>query len=237
MTLSIRSTLPEEMDDDDVAIGCYQRCLSEVDLINRLTFTHRPTLQWLARATRDLPHGATFSVLDVAYGHGDLLRAIAGWADARGLNAQLSGIDLNSRSAAVARAATPAGVDIDYRTGDVFSYRPSAPVDFIISSQFTHHLSDRAVVEFLTWLEGNSRCGWHIADLHRHPVPYYSFRIMSRLMGWHRIVRSDGTISVARSFRRGEWQSYLNIAGLKAEVSWHTPFRLCVSRIHSVVKP
>jgi 2-polyprenyl-3-methyl-5-hydroxy-6-metoxy-1,4-benzoquinol methylase len=233
MTLSVRSTLPEEMDDEDVDIASYQRCLSELDFINRITFTHRPTLHWLARATRHLPPGATFSVLDVAYGHGDLLRAIARWANKRGLNAQLSGIDLNPRSAASARAATPRGVDIDYQTGDVFAYAPPTLVDFIVSSQFTHHLTDRDVVKFLTWLEENSQCGWHIADLQRHPVPYYSFQLLAHLMGWHRIVRSDGTISIARSFRRGEWQTYLDIAGLKAQITWHTAFRLCVSRIHT----
>jgi 2-polyprenyl-3-methyl-5-hydroxy-6-metoxy-1,4-benzoquinol methylase len=234
MTLSMRSTLAEEMDDVDVDIGSYQRCLAELDLINRITFTHRPTLRWLAHATRHLPHGATISVLDVAYGHGDLLRAAARWADRRGLNAQLSGIDLNPRSAAAARAATPRGIDIDYQTGDVFSHTPRAPVDFIVSSQFTHHLTDRDVVRFLTWLEKNSRNGWHIADLQRHPVPYYGFRILGRAMGWHRIVRSDGTISIAGSFRRGEWHAYLNIAGLKAEITWHTAFRLCVSRVHTM---
>jgi 2-polyprenyl-3-methyl-5-hydroxy-6-metoxy-1,4-benzoquinol methylase len=237
MTLSVRSSLPEEMDDESVDIGSYQRCLSELDFINRITFTHRPTLHWLARATRHLPPGATFSVLDVAYGHGDLLRAIARWADKRGLNAQLSGIDLNTRSAVAARAATPRGIDIDYQTGDVFAYTPPTLVDFIVSSQFTHHLTDRDVIKFLTWLEENSRCGWHIADLQRHPLPYYSFRVLGRLMGWHRIVRSDGTISIARSFRRGEWQTYLNIAGLKAEITWHTAFRLCVSRTHSMTSP
>jgi SAM-dependent methyltransferase len=234
MTLSVRSTLPEEMDNEDVDIGAYRRCLAELDVINRLTFTHRPTLHWLAEATKALPAGATISVLDVAYGHGVLLRAIARWADRRGLRVRLSGIDLNPRSAVAASSATPSWMPIDYRTADVFSYTPAMPFDFIVSSQFTHHLNDRKVVEFLTWLEANSRYGWHIADLQRHALPYYGFQVLGRLAGWHRIVRSDGRISIARSFRRGEWQAYLNIAGLEAEISWHTAFRLCVSRIHTM---
>lgn len=230
MDLSVRSTLPEVLDDEDVDIADYRRCLAELAVINRLTFTHRPTLRWLARATKALPAGETFSVLDVGYGDGDLLRAIARRADTPGPRARLSGIDLNPRSAAVARGATPADMTIDYRTGDVFSYTPDEPVDFIVSSQVTHHLSDEDVVEFLIWLETNSVYGWHIADLHRHPLAYYGFPVLAGLMRWHPIVRSDGMISVARSFRRRDWQAYLDKAGLKAEISWHA-FRFCVRRI------
>jgi 2-polyprenyl-3-methyl-5-hydroxy-6-metoxy-1,4-benzoquinol methylase len=231
MDLSVRSMLPEAMDGEAVDDAVYQRCLSDLASVNRVTFTHRPTLRWLARATKHLPVGAKFSLLDVACGQGDLLRAIARWARRRGFEAQLSGIDLNPRSAVASRAATPPGTAIDYQTGDVFAYIPAEPPDFIVSSQFTHHLSDEDVVKFLVWLEANSSRGWHIADLHRHALPYYGFRILAGLMGWHRIVSSDGTISIARSFRREEWNALLQKAGLEAEISWHMAFRFCVSRI------
>lgn len=229
MDLSARSTLPEVLDDENVDIADYQRCMAEMAVINRVTFTHRPALRWLAHATKALPVGETFSVLDVGYGDGDLLRAIARWAARRGLNTQLSGIDLNPQSAVGARGVTPPEMSIDYRTGDVFSYIPAKPLDFIVSSQFTHHLSDQQIVEFLTWLENNSLYGWHIADLHRHPLAYYSFPILAALMRWHRIVRSDGMVSIARSFRREDWQAYLDKAGLPARISWYA-FRFCVCR-------
>ena len=229
--LSVRSTLPEVMDGDNIDTATYQRCLTELDTINKVTLTHRPTLRRLARATRDLPTGATISVLDVAYGHGDLLRAISRWADRRGLKARLSGIDLNPRSADAARSATPPEMTIDFRTGDVFACVPTEPVDFIVSSQFTHHLDDCQVVEFLLWLEANSLRGWHIADLQRHALAYHGFPILASLMGWHPIVGFDGAISIARSFRRKVWQQYLDKAGLQAKISWHLAFRLCVSRV------
>jgi 2-polyprenyl-3-methyl-5-hydroxy-6-metoxy-1,4-benzoquinol methylase len=231
MYLSTRSTLPEMMDNETVDHATYQRCLADLASVNRVTRTHHPTLRWLARATKNLPKGATFSVLDVAYGQGDLLRAIFRWAERSGLEAKLSGIDLNPRSAIAARSATPPEMTINYQTGDVFTYTPAIPMDFIVSSQFTHHLSDPDVIKFLFWLEKNSLDGWHIADLHRHAFPYYGFRILARLMGWHRIVRHDGTVSIARGFRHEEWREALDKIGLQAEVSWHMAFRLCVSRI------
>ncbi|MCV7101954.1 methyltransferase domain-containing protein [Mycobacterium palustre] len=203
--------------------------MTELALVNRLTFTHRPTLRWLARQARSLPRGAAFSVLDVGYGDGDLLRAIARWAGRRGLKAELTGIDLNPRSAAAARAATPPGMSIDYRTGDVFSYQPDRPVDFIVSSQVAHHLSDQDIVELLTWLETNSVHGWHLADLHRHSLAYYGFPILAHLMRSHRIIRTDGMISIARGFRREDLQRFLEKADLSAEISWYA-FRFCVRR-------
>lgn len=217
------------MDDARLDLADYQRCLTELAVVNRLTFTHRPTLRWLARQTRALPRGGEFSVLDVGYGDGDLLRAIARWAHRRGLKAHLSGIDLNPRSAAAARGATPPDMSIDYRTGDVFAYQPDRPVDFIVSSQVAHHLSDEEIVELLTWLETNSVYGWHLADLHRHSFAYYGFPVLARLMRSHRIIRSDGMISIARGFRRADLQAFLDKADLPAEISWYA-FRFCVRR-------
>ena len=111
---------------------------------------------------------------------------------------KLEGIDLNPRSAVAAALATPQDMAITWRTGDVFAYRPASPPDFIVSSQFTHHLDDAQVVAFLDWLERTAAWGWFIADLHRHAIPYYGFRLLARLMGWHPIVRYDGTVSIAR---------------------------------------
>jgi 2-polyprenyl-3-methyl-5-hydroxy-6-metoxy-1,4-benzoquinol methylase len=228
--LSTRSTVPEELDNDTTDPAIYQRVIAELAECNRLTFTHRPTLRWLERATQGMTE---FSLLDVGHGDGDLLRVIAQWADQRGLKAKLSGIDLNPRSAAAARDATPSWMQIDYQTGCVFSYTPAEPVDFIVSSQVTHHFTDEQVVKFVAWLEANSTRGWHIADLHRHRMPYYIFPVICRVKGWHRIIRSDGTISIARSFRRKDWESYLAKASVQADVSWHM-FRYCVSRRNRV---
>jgi hypothetical protein len=65
----------------------------------------------------------------------------------------LSGIDLNPRSAIEAVAATPTGTVIAWETGDVFDQAPEPKPDFVVSSQFAHHLTDDQVVAFLLWLE------------------------------------------------------------------------------------
>jgi SAM-dependent methyltransferase len=222
MTLSQRSTQPERMDTDCVDFADYSRCLRDLSRVNVVTMTHRPMLSWLARhATGD------FSVLDIACGHGDALRKIRSCYP----TARLTGIDLNPRATQAAREATDPTANIDLINDDAFAFKPVEKFDFIICSQFTHHLTDDQVVTFLRWLQDNARKGWFISDLHRHWFPYYGFPILARLMFWHRFVREDGQISIARAFIRTEWQTLLRRSGItdqQAFIAWYIPFRLCV---------
>jgi len=229
MNLAARSTLPEVMDEPGLDEAVYQACLADLAALNRVTMTHFAVLTWLNRATRALLPGARISILDVAYGQGDLLRALARWADKRGFNASLSGIDLNPRSRAAALAATPGHYDIAYFTGDVFDFTPVSPPDYIVSSQFTHHLPEAQLVRLLRWLQAHAVRGWHITDLHRHIVAYYGFPLLARLMRWHEIVRHDGQVSIARGFTGQDWAMLLAQAGVSAEIRWRVPFRHSVS--------
>jgi SAM-dependent methyltransferase len=223
MSLSRRSTAQERMDTDCVDFEDYSRCLRDLSRVNIVTLTHRPMLSWLAK------HGTgDFSVLDIACGHGDALRKIRGRFPA----ARLTGIDLNPWATRAARAATDPSAGIEFINGDAFAYAPAEKFDFIITSQFTHHLTDDQVVGFLRWLQQNAAQGWFISDLHRHALPYYGFPLLARLMFWHHFVRDDGQISIARAFIRSEWQTLLHQAGIteqQAAITWHIPFRLCVA--------
>ena len=231
MSLAARSTADERMDTDCVDYDDYRRCLRDLARVNTVTLTHRPTLAWLARETKGL---GAFSLLDVACGHGDMLRRIRRWSDRHGIAARLEGVDLNPWSARAAHEATPDMARITYRTGDVFALEPEADgFDFIISSQFTHHLADDQVVMFIRWMEAHARRGWFIGDLHRHWFPYYGFGLLAWLARWHPFVLSDGRISIARSFVPDEWRRLVRAAGLTenaAAITWHLPFRLCVAR-------
>ncbi len=230
MDFRARAELAELMDAPGLEEAAYRRCLNDLASVNRVTFTHGATLRWLNRAARGLPPGAAFSVLDVAYGQGDLLRLVARWARRRGFNVRLSGIDLNPRSRAAAEAAGQ-GERIEFVTGNVFDYAPGEPPDFIVTSQFTHHLAEREIVQLLRWMDATAKRGWYIADLHRNRFAYHGFPLLARLMRWHEIVRSDGAVSIARSFRRAEWEAMLAKAGVQAQIRWHVPFRYSVSRL------
>ncbi len=227
--LARRSAAAELMDTDCTDAADYAACLRDLARVNTLTLARRPTLAWLDRAMRRRGRGEAVSVYDVAYGHGDMLRAIARWARRRGRPVRLGGVDLNPGAAAAARAASP-GLALDLQTGDVLAAEPARP-DYIVSALFTHHLTDDQVVAFLRWMEANAGRGWFVNDLHRHVVPLRFFRLLARLMRWHRFVQHDGAVSIARAFRRAEWLRLLAAAGVPGEVRWVFPFRLCVGRL------
>ena len=222
MSLARRSFQAERMDTDCADFEDYRRCLRDLSRVNVVTLTHRPMLSWLKQHAT-----GAFSLLDIACGHGDALRAIRRRFPA----AKLTGIDLNPWATRAAKEATDPAAEITFINDDAFAYKPGGTFDFIITSQFTHHLTDEQVVSFLRWLPDNAGRGWFIGDIHRHAIPYYGFPILARLAMWHRLVREDGQISVARSFVRAEWEALLRQAGMtdqQAFVAWYMPFRLCV---------
>jgi len=195
---------------------------------------YRPTLAFFNQlaALGHLPRDRPISVVDVGSGSGDMLRRLDGWARPRGYKLDLVGVDLNHWSTITARQLTHAATNVRFATTNIFDYRPEAPIDIVISSLFTHHLDDTSLVNFLSWMETQTRIGWFINDLLRHPISYYFFKQASPLFGFHYFVRHDGPVSIARAFRPADWQGLLASAKIsEAGIKNHFPFRLCVSRI------
>lgn len=222
----IRVLAQEQMDAVDLPADVYARVLADLDRVNRVTMAARPTLAFLNRTV-----SAPFRLLDVGYGDGGMLRAIARWAARRGIACSLVGIDLNPRSEDVARAHSDPALPITYRTGD-YAHLTDEPWDIILSSLVTHHMSDEQRQIFLRFMEDHARIGWFVNDLHRHAFAYHGYPLLARLLGVHRIVREDGQLSIARSFVPADWQRMLETAGLVnlAKVERAFPFRLCVAR-------
>jgi 2-polyprenyl-3-methyl-5-hydroxy-6-metoxy-1,4-benzoquinol methylase len=217
----------EQMDDPSLDPRVYDEVLKGLGRVNAWTFAARPTLDFLARGTGGR---RGFSLLDVGSGEGGMLRRIARWAKKRGLVADLTGIDLNPKSEGVARSMTPDGMPISYRTGD---YRDLGRFDFVVSSLVAHHMADDQLRDFLRWMDSNSDRGWFVNDLHRRAFAYYGFPLLTTLLGVHRIVRQDGRLSIARSFRPDDWRAILADAGVSdgVAVKRYFPFRLCVERL------
>ena len=227
-SLADRAIAEEQMDAAELDAATYTRVVGDLAKVNRMTMAARPTLAFIARA---IGARKSFSLLDVGFGDGDMLRTIARWAAKRGIEARLTGIDLNAKSCEAARAHTPPGLAIDYRAGD---YRDCGPCDLVVSSLVAHHMTHPQLIAFLRYMEAGAALGWLVNDLHRHRFAHTGFPLLARLMRWHRIVREDGTLSIARSYRPAEWLPILEEAGIEAgaaRVFRAFPFRLCVERL------
>lgn len=226
--LAERALADELMDDPALDAGTYSEVLHDLAKVNTITLARRPTLDFLARSVGSRPN---FRLLDVGFGNGDMLRSVARWARKRGVAAELVGIDLNPRSVAAAREATPPDLPIDYRTGD-YAGLVGGGWDCVISSLVAHHMTRGQLVAFLRFMDREASAGWLVNDLHRHGFAYAGWPLLAAVMRWHPIVRHDGHLSIARSYRPGEWPPLLAEAGVEgARVVRRFPFRLCVEKL------
>jgi len=206
-------------------------CLHDIAAVNKLTFAYRPTLDFLASIR---PPGRPLHIVDVGCGYGDALRRIHRWARERSLPVVLTGIDLNPDAIRAAREATGPDTPITFIAGDAYSWTPTVPIDLIISSLLTHHLLDHEIVDFFRWMERTARLGWFINDLHREPVPYRLFKLLTRVTPWHPFVKHDGPVSILRSFQPADWARLCALANIPAtayQLRPYKPARLCVSRL------
>jgi len=226
--LTERSQADELMDDPALGAETFHAVLADLARVNRVTLAHRPTLAFLRRA---VGRRTRFRLLDVGFGDGDMLRAVARWARRSGIAAELTGIDLNLRSQAAAEAKPSPGAPIQYLAGD-YAELAGGGFDCVISSLVAHHMTREQLVTFLRFMEAEAFAGWFVNDLHRHGFAYSTWPLLASTMGWHPIVRADGHTSIARSFRPAEWQALLDEAGIReASVRRWFPFRLCVERL------
>jgi len=226
--LEQRASREELMDDPALDAATYTEVLHDLAQVNTVTLARRPTLDFLRRAVGGRN---SFRCLDVGFGDGDMLRAIRSWADRRGIEAELIGVDLNSRSVAAARERTPSTMRIDYRTGD-YADLAGEGWDCIVSSLVAHHMTRDQLVQFLRFMDREARRGWFVNDLRRSRFAWLGYPLLARVMNWHPIVRHDGRLSIARSYRRKEWAPILASAAVEgAEVKRVFPFRLCVEKV------
>jgi 2-polyprenyl-3-methyl-5-hydroxy-6-metoxy-1,4-benzoquinol methylase len=226
-----RAQLSEWM-DEPCSYEEFRECLRDLVRANRTLLAYRPTLKWLGRLAARTSE--PLHIVDVGCGAGDMLERIERWARKKKIAVKLTGIDISPHATRAARELARAGSQIEWHTGEAYDYRPQENIDVIVSSQFTHHLSDAEVVRFLRWMEQTAKRGWFISDLHRTRHAYLGFRVLATVMRLHRFVRHDGPISIRRSFSRLDWMRLLEQAGLAGEAitiedAW--PGRLCVARV------
>jgi ubiquinone/menaquinone biosynthesis C-methylase UbiE len=225
-----RSYELEHIDKGDYTPEEYEGCLAELRRVNRwlgdLSALQRSVLPDIERG------GAlAFTLLDVGAGTGELLREVARAARSRGATARLVGLELNER-------ATEGLLEESREFSEVASVRGDAlrlpfadgAFDYVMCSLFTHHFRDDACVRVFQEMARVARRRVYCIDLHRHPVAYYFYTTIGRLILHNRLVREDGALSILRGFRSDELRRLGERAGLKdVKVERRFPYRLVLS--------
>jgi ubiquinone/menaquinone biosynthesis C-methylase UbiE len=225
-----RSHRLEHIDTGNYTAAEYEDCIGELQLVNRWmgdAHSLRATLLREVEAQRL----TSFSVLDIGAGSGELLRVAASWA--RQTNRRLSavGLELNERMAESILEESERFDEISSVRGDALKLPfAGAEFDYVMCSLFTHHLLDEQVVQVLREMSRVARRRIFVIDLHRHPVAYFFYTTLGKIVLHNRLLRHDGALSILRSFKSDELLDLAQRAGLRdIRVERHFPYRLVLS--------
>jgi ubiquinone/menaquinone biosynthesis C-methylase UbiE len=225
-----RSYELEHIDTGNYTAAEYEDCIGELQLVNRWlgdAHTLKSTLLREVSAARL----QDFSVLDVGAGSGELLRVTATWARKTGRTVRAAGLELNERSATSILEESRAFPEISAVRGDALSLPfATGNFDYVICSLFTHHFRNEQVVQILREMKRVARRRIVVIDLHRHPVAYFLYTTIAKVILKNRLIRHDGALSILRSFKTDELFELAQRAGLdNFSVRRHFPFRLALT--------
>jgi ubiquinone/menaquinone biosynthesis C-methylase UbiE len=225
-----RSHRLEHIDTGNYTAEEYEDCIGELQLVNRWMGDAHSLKATLLREI-EAQSLTSFSILDVGAGSGELLRVAAAWA--RQKNRQFSGVglELNERSAESILEESESFDEISAVRGDALELPfADAQFDYVMCSLFTHHFSDEQVVQILREMSRVAKRRIFVIDLHRHPVAYFLYTTLGKLVLHNRLLRHDGALSILRSFKGDELLELAQRAGLRdVRIERHFPYRLVLS--------
>ncbi|WP_207491810.1 methyltransferase domain-containing protein [Aridibaculum aurantiacum] len=223
MSFSSRSPLKELLDADNIPFADIKQNMKELNFINTYLGGHSITISGFKKLAAGKKQ---VSVCEIGCGGGDNLIAIQNYALKKGVNVNLIGIDLKEECIAYARTSgrLPASAELfvsDYRSVN-FQEKP----DIIFSSLFCHHFNEGELQEQFAWMSKNSRLGFFVNDLQRHPLAYYSIKGLTALFSSSYLVKHDAPLSVLRGFKKNELLRLCkNAQTLPVHLKWRWAFR------------
>lgn len=210
----------EILDDPNVDTETRLRSLGDVTRSNALFGGRRAAVTAVAGI---LPRQGTVSVLDVGTGLADIPATIVRLAAARGVRVVTIGLD---ESVELLRSARGRLSAVSCGTVTALPFR-DASVDVVVCSQLLHHFADDALADVVRELDRVARLHVVIADIRRSWLAAAGFWLASFPLGFHRVTRHDGVVSVFRGFSAPELVSIVKQAtGVTPTVRRRLGFRL-----------
>lgn len=224
---AVRSHAPEIMDDLQCAGEVVHQTLRELDFINHWLGGNRVTLKGLSLLIRNQNKIESLHIADLGCGSGEMLKLIHQQLKTSYPVIQLTGIDANLNIIAFAEKHCAGVANIHFKAADIFDPDFQKHVfDIAIATLFLHHFTHDQLVDVFQTLKTQARIGIVVNDLHRHPLAYYSIKILTRLFSRSAMVRYDAPLSVLRGFSRAEIQQILTEAGIERyTLRWRWAFR------------
>ena len=213
--ISKRSSRPELLDlpHDSFACDELEGVLNDLTLVNSHFGNGRAVLKHLAAMNAGTANEG-FTVLDVATGTADIPVTIAKWARQAGIRVGITAVDLDPLSINIARKRTGPYPEITLAVADGFALPfANQRFDYVLCSKTTHHFTDEKVLQMIKEFSRVARRGYVIVDLRRSWIAYILIFLVTRLFSRNRLARSDGPLSVLKSFTPGELAALASRSG------------------------
>jgi len=222
---NIRSTIPEIMDDLTCSGEVVEQTLRELDFINKWLGGDQVTLEAVAMLIDTRPSDQEICIADLGCGSGTLLARVAAYAKKKNRKVKLIGIDANPSIIAYA-TRNNRQANIEFIALDIFSPAFAAmKFDIVMGTLFFHHFSNQQLSDFFKMLGKQTRVGFIVNDIHRHPMAYYLIKWLTSIFSKSAMVKFDAPVSVLRAFKRYDWKVILDAAELSYSLKWKWAFR------------
>ncbi|MEM7735935.1 MAG: methyltransferase domain-containing protein [Deinococcota bacterium] len=200
--------LQEAMDADcdlDKLHNTYRNFARVNPVVSRWRGVYKRYIQPLARAasSQKMP----LQVLDIGFGGGDVVGALATWARQDELDISFHGIDSDSRALEYVQdhVSLPASVQVECCTSRDLIAR-GLIFDVVISNHVLHHLN---AAEVISLCEDSTQLSRQVVlhnDLERSGLAYGVFGAITTPLFRKSFITEDGLASIRRSFTRAELQ-------------------------------
>jgi len=222
---SQRSNAIEIMDDLDCNGEVVHQTLRELEFINRTLGGNQITVDGVNTLLQNQSR-SPLEIIDMGCGGGDMLILLSKKISGKNVNGKFVGIDANPNIVEYARRNGESS-NITFECTNILSEEfESKTFDIAIATLFFHHFSFEELVNILKKLHSQVRIGIVINDLHRHPLAYYSIKLLTRFFSKSAMVKFDAPLSVLRGFSKKEIEDILSKAGIKNySLHWRWAFR------------
>jgi 2-polyprenyl-3-methyl-5-hydroxy-6-metoxy-1,4-benzoquinol methylase len=226
MNFKKRSYQKELLDGDDIPFPAIAQTMRELNTINTLLGGHAITLNGFKQLVKDKKE---ITVCEMGCGGGDNLVAIVKYCKENKIKIHCIGIDYNKECIAFAKQNEYLKDNTEFICSDYAKVNFETNPDIIFSSLFCHHFTDEELVLQLNWMKAHAREGFFINDLQRHWLAFNLIHILTQLFSKSYLVKNDASLSVARGFKKSEWQLLFSKADIDHfNISWKWAFRYLI---------
>ena len=207
-----------------------EMALHDLERVNRMFGNWKLLTRHLSALTRSVSRRRELVLADLGTGGGDLSAVAARWAADSGRTVWVLALDRSEEILNVAARRLRNVEQARLLRGDVTRLPfPDRSIDILFCSQVLHHLPETAAISVMSEMKRVCRIGWIVSDLRRGRIAHRATQAAMWLISRNWLIRSDGPLSILRSFTLEEYRQMAADAGAgTAKIHKHRFFRAAI---------